>query len=70
MLAIPALSNCYNQHVSVSAQFTLLTSYVNAVLHCVAVVCADGSFYKYGFTAKGECRRELYAQFLEMGEDT
>ncbi|KAF0298114.1 WD repeat domain phosphoinositide-interacting protein 3 [Amphibalanus amphitrite] len=36
----------------------------------VIVVCADGSFYKYGFTAKGECRRELYAQFLELGEDT
>lgn len=41
------------------------------MIKCVfsAVVCADGSYYKFIFNEKGECSKDVYAQFLEMTDE-
>ncbi|XP_077288832.1 WD repeat domain phosphoinositide-interacting protein 3 [Arctopsyche grandis] len=35
----------------------------------IIVICADGSYYKYTFTSKGDSWREVCDQFLEMTDD-
>jgi len=35
----------------------------------VVAVCLDGTFHKYVFTPDGNCNREAYDVFLELGDD-
>ncbi|XP_071131652.1 WD repeat domain phosphoinositide-interacting protein 4-like [Mytilus galloprovincialis] len=37
--------------------------------HSVIAICVDGTFHKYVFTTGGNCNREAYDNFLEMGDD-
>ena len=41
------------------------------VLFCFffAAVCVDGTYHKYVFTPDGNCNRERYDVFLELGDD-
>ncbi|XP_072013947.1 WD repeat domain phosphoinositide-interacting protein 4-like [Amphiura filiformis] len=35
----------------------------------VIAVCVDGTFHKYVFTPDGNCNREAYDEYLEIGDD-
>ena len=35
----------------------------------LAAVCVDGTYHKYVFTPDGNCNRERYDVFLELGDD-
>lgn len=35
----------------------------------ITVICADGNYYKFVFNQKGECWRDICAQFLEITND-
>ncbi|KAL5017843.1 hypothetical protein ScPMuIL_003565 [Solemya velum] len=37
--------------------------------HSVIAICVDGTFHKYVFTTDGNCNRESYDVFLDMGDD-
>ena len=32
-------------------------------------ICADGSYYKYSFSGKGDAHRDSYCKFLQMTDD-
>ena len=38
-------------------------------LSIFSAICVDGTFHKYVFTTTGNCNREAYDNFLEMGDD-
>ncbi|XP_003388703.1 PREDICTED: WD repeat domain phosphoinositide-interacting protein 3-like [Amphimedon queenslandica] len=35
----------------------------------IIAICADGSYFKYSITSKGECLRETFSKFLQMTDD-
>lgn len=37
--------------------------------HSVIAVCVDGTFHKYVFTTDGNCNREAYDVYLDIGDD-
>lgn len=42
----------------------------NSDPNSVIVVCGDGSYHKFGFNPQGTCTREIYANFLEIGQSS
>lgn len=47
---------------------TTTCNHYNFFFYDVAV-CVDGTFHKYVFIPDGNCNREAYDVFLELGDD-
>ena len=46
-----------------------LTLSLNDPLRSVSAICVDGTFHKYVFTPDGNCNREAYDVYLDVGDD-
>lgn len=38
-------------------------------MKCFSAICVDGTFHKYVFTKDGNCNREAYDVYLDIGDD-
>ena len=41
---------------------------INNFVH-VSAVCVDGTYHKYVFSPDGNCNREAYDVYLDVGDD-
>uniref|UniRef100_UPI00358EA6EF WD repeat domain phosphoinositide-interacting protein 4-like n=1 Tax=Myxine glutinosa TaxID=7769 RepID=UPI00358EA6EF len=39
------------------------------IVNSVVAVCVDGTFHKYAFTLEGNCNREAFDVYLDIGDD-
>ena len=39
------------------------------IVYIFSAICVDGTFHKYVFTPEGNCNREAYDVFLDIGDN-